>query len=180
MYTGIRLLLLIHDFISSFFFLSNYQTLKTFRHNFLRNCESRRLKCGTLVDSGQMYRIYRNQAAAAFFVPLFLHFSFLSNFQTLKLFITLFTRTVRPRRLKVGIPESGCCLSVPLFLHFLSLLFSSLKTFRHTSYRNCEDQKVKTWYTCGQWQRYPVYQNQAAAAYSPLYVLFFLSQIFKH
>ena len=35
------------------------------------------------------------------FIPLFLHFSF-SNFQTLKLFITLFSGIVRARRLKLG------------------------------------------------------------------------------
>ena len=40
MYTGIRLLLLICPFISSFFFLSNFQTLKFFRHTLLTNCEA--------------------------------------------------------------------------------------------------------------------------------------------
>ena len=46
----IRLLLLIHSFISSFFFLSNFQ-----HWNFLSH-----------VDSGQMYHVYQNQAAAAY------------------------------------------------------------------------------------------------------------------
>ena len=61
------------------------------------------------------------------FVPLFLHF--LSNFQTLKFFITLFSGTVKPRRLKTWytreqwadvscVPESGCCcLIIPLLAH---------------------------------------------------------------
>ena len=53
----------------------------------------RRLKLGTHVDSGWMYGVYQNQAAAAY---LF----FLSSYQTLKIFITLFSGTVRPRRLK--------------------------------------------------------------------------------
>ena len=60
----------------------------------------RRLKLGTHVDSGQMYRIYRNQAAAAY-SSLYFSFFFLSNFQTLKFFITLFSGTVWPRRLKL-------------------------------------------------------------------------------
>ena len=78
----------------------------------------RRLKLGTHIDSGQMYHVYRNQAAAAYSSHYF--FIFLS----LKFFVTLFSGTVRPRRLKLGtnvsfIPESGfCCLFVPLFLHF--------------------------------------------------------------
>ena len=39
MYTGIRLLLLIHPFISSFFFLSSFQHWNISSH-FLRNCEA--------------------------------------------------------------------------------------------------------------------------------------------
>ena len=45
----------------------------------------RRLKLGTHVDSGQMYHVYRNQAAAVYWSPYFFIF-FLSNFQTLKFF----------------------------------------------------------------------------------------------
>ena len=97
---------------------------------------SRRLKLGTHVDSGQMYRVYRNQAAAAY-LSLYL-FILLSNFQTLKFFITLFSRTVRPRRLKLGTHvDSGQMYPVyrnqdaaaylsPLFLHFHSLQFSNI------------------------------------------------------
>ena len=44
-----------------------------------------RLKLGTHVDSGQMYCVYWNQAAAAYWSPYFFIF-FLSNFQTLKFF----------------------------------------------------------------------------------------------
>ena len=85
----------------------------------------RRLKLGTQVDSGWMYRVYRNQAAALI-RPFISSFFFLSSFQTLKFFITLFSGTVRPRRLKLDshmdtehIPESVCCcLFIPLFLHF--------------------------------------------------------------
>ena len=78
----------------------------------------------------------QNQAAAAYSSLYFLFF-FLSNFQTLKLFITLFSGAVRPRRLKFGSHmDSGQMYSVyrnqaaALFLYFfifLSLPFSSLK-----------------------------------------------------
>ena len=79
----------------------------------------------TFVDSGPMYLVYWNQAAAAY-SSLYFTF-FLSNFQTLKYFVTLVSGTVRSKRLKLCgqwtdvscIPESGCCcLFVPLFLHF--------------------------------------------------------------
>ena len=59
------------------------------------------LKFGTHVDNGWLHRVYRNQAAATYLsVPLF--FIFLANFQTLKIFVTLFSGTVRPRRLTLG------------------------------------------------------------------------------
>ena len=63
----------------------------------------RRLKLGTHVDSGQMYCVYRNQAAAMYasLYMYFVSFFFLSNFLTLKFFVTLFSGTVRPRRLKL-------------------------------------------------------------------------------
>ena len=83
-YTGIRLLL-ICPFISSFFFLSSSKTLKVFVTLFSRTVRPRRLKLGTHVDSGQMYCVYRNRAAAAYWSPYFTIF-FLSNFQTLNFF----------------------------------------------------------------------------------------------
>ena len=39
-YTGIRLLLLMHPFISSFFFLSQFSNIKIFRHTLLINCQA--------------------------------------------------------------------------------------------------------------------------------------------
>ena len=92
--TRIGLLLLIHPFISSCFFLSNFQTLKFFVTLLSGTVRPRRLKLGIHVDSGQMYRVYRNQAAAAY----------------LSLYIVI----------------------------FLSLQFSNIKNFRHTFLRNCE------------------------------------------
>ena len=87
MYTGIRLLLLICPFLSSFFFLSNFQTLKFFVTLLSRTVRPRRLKLGTHVDSGQMYSVYRNQAAAAY-SSLYFFIFFLSNSQTLNFFVT--------------------------------------------------------------------------------------------
>ena len=98
MYTRIRLLLLICPFISSFFFLSNFQTVEFFVAFFSGTVRPIKLKLGTHMDSGWMYRVYRNQAV--FFLPS--SFFFLSNFQTLKIFVTLFSGTVRPTKLKLG------------------------------------------------------------------------------
>ena len=102
MYTGIRLLLLlIHLIISSFFFLSNFQRWNIWSHfpRELWGLEDWNL---VHVDIGQMYHVYRNQAAAAYLSLYF--FIFLSlQFLTEKFFVTLFSGTVRPRRLKIGI-----------------------------------------------------------------------------
>ena len=135
-YTGIRLLLLMYSFISSFFFLSNFQTLKFFVTLFSGTVRPRRLKLGTHVDSGQMYRVYRNQAAAAY---LYLYF-----------FI------------------------------FLSLKFSNIKIFRHTFLRNCEAQKVETWYTRGQWADVLCILESGWCSYSSLYFFSFLSLQFPN
>ena len=90
----------IRPFISSFSFLSNFQTLKFFVTLFSGTVRPRRLKLGTYVDSGQMYRVYRNQFAAAY-SSLYFSFFFLSDCQALKFFVTLFAGTVRPKRLKL-------------------------------------------------------------------------------
>ena len=148
-YTRIRLLLLIHPFISSFFFRFQFSTLKFFITLFSGTMRPRRLKLGTHIDSWQMYLVYWNQAATAIH-PLISSFFFLSNFQTLKFFITLFLGTVRPRRLKLGTHvDSGqmyrvywnqataAYLSLYFFI-FLSLQLSNIKNFRHIFLRNCE------------------------------------------
>ena len=47
-----------------FIFLSlQFSNINIFRHTFLKTLRPRKLKHGTHVDSGQMYRVYRNQAA---------------------------------------------------------------------------------------------------------------------
>ena len=48
-----------------------------------------------------MYRVYRNQAAATYLSLYF--FVFLSlQFSNIKIFVTLLSGTVRPRKLKLG------------------------------------------------------------------------------
>ena len=148
-YTGIRLLLLICPFISSFFFLSNFQTLTFFVTLFSGTVRPRRLKLGTHLDSGQMYRVYWNQAAALI-CPSISSFFFLSNFQTLKFFVTLFSGTVRPKIFKRGtLVDSGWIyrvyqnwvaatyLSLYFFI-FLSLQLSNINNFHHIFLRNYE------------------------------------------
>ena len=76
MCTGIRLLLHICPFISSFSCLSNFQILTFFVTLFSGTMRPWRLKLGTHVGSGQIYRVYQNQAAAAYLSLYF--FSFLS------------------------------------------------------------------------------------------------------
>ena len=85
----------------SFFFLSNFQTFKIFVTLFTETVWPRRYKLGKHMNSEQMYRVYRNQAAAAY-SSLYSSFFFLSNFQTFKIFVTLFSETVWPRRYKLG------------------------------------------------------------------------------
>ena len=96
MYTGIRLLLPIHLFIPSVFFLSNFQTLKIFLAFFSGTVRPLKLKLDTHADIGLMYRVYRN-LAAIFYLSLISLFFFLANVQILKIFVTLFSGTVRPR-----------------------------------------------------------------------------------
>ena len=108
-----------------FIFLSlQFSTLKCFVTLLSGTVRPRILKIGTHLDSGKMWHVYQNQAAASYSSLYF--FIFLSlQFSTFKFFITLFSGTVRPRRLKLGTDidsgqmESGCCfLFIPLFLHF--------------------------------------------------------------
>ena len=91
------------------------------------------MKLGTHVDSGWMYGVYQNQAAAAYF--LFFQYS------NIKIFVTFFLGTVRPRRLKLGAhvdngwmyrvyqnQAAAACLSLYFFI-FLSLQFSNINMF---------------------------------------------------
>ena len=137
MCTGIRLLLLIHPFICSFFFLSSFQTSKFFITLFSGAVRPGRLILGTHVDSGQMYRVFRNQAAATYLFIYF--FIFLSlQFSNIKMFITLLSGTVRLRRLKLGTyMDSGQMYpvyqnqSAAAYFILLFLQFSFSPIFKH-------------------------------------------------
>ena len=145
MYTGLRLLLLIRSFISSVFFLSNFQTLKFFVALFSEIVKPIKLTLDTHVDNGWMYRVYRNQACAAYSSL----FYFVSNVQKFKIFVTLFSGTVRPKRFKLGTlvdngwmyrvyqNQAAACLSLYFFI-FLSLQLSNIYNFCHIFLRNCE------------------------------------------
>ena len=190
-YTGIRLLLLIHPFISSFFFLSNFQTLKFFVTLFSGTARPRRLKLGTHVDSGQMYRVYRNQATAVY-LSLYLFF-FLSNFQTLEFFVTLFSGTVRPRRLKLGthvdsgqmyrvyqIQAAAAYLSLYFSFFFLSN-FQTRKFFVTLFSGTVRPRRFKLVTHMENGWMYRVYRNHAAAYIHPfIFFHFSFSPIFKH
>ena len=91
------MLLLIYPFIFLSFQFSKIKNIVTF---FSGIVSPRKLKLGTHVNNGWMRHVYCNQAAAAIH-PVIFSFFFLSNFQTLKFFVTLFSGTVRPRYLKL-------------------------------------------------------------------------------
>ena len=98
--TGIRLLLLIHSFISSFVFLSNFQALKVFIALFTGTVRPRKLKLGTHMNNGWMYHVYQNPTVATYLSLYF--FIFLSlQFQALNIFVGVFMGTMRSRRLKL-------------------------------------------------------------------------------
>ena len=147
--TRIRLLLLICPFISSFFFLSNFQHWNFIVTLFLGTVRPRRLKLGTHVNSGQMYGLYQNQAAAAYSSLYFFIFLPL-QFSTLKFLVTFFSgmwgledwKLVQWADLSC-IPESDCCcLFIPLllffFFHFSFSPIFNMEIFHHTFLRNCE------------------------------------------
>ena len=104
----------------------------------------RRLKIGTLVDSGQMNHVYQIQASAAYSSLCF--FIFLSlQFSNIKIFVSLFSGTIRPRRLKLGTnvdsglmyhfyqSQASSAYSTHFFIIFLSLQLSALKFLSHFS-----------------------------------------------
>ena len=87
-----------------------------------------------------MYCVYGIMAAAAYSF-LYFSFFFLSSFQTSKLFVTLFSGNVRPRRLNLGkhvasvgmyriYQNHAASIVVPLFFSFFILSnFQALKLF---------------------------------------------------
>ena len=134
-YTRIRLLLLICFFISSFFFLSNFQTLKILSHfsQELWDLESWNFVHTWKMGGCIMYTAIK--LCCCLFIPIFI---FLSNFQRLQFFFILFLGTVRPKYWKLvthvdyeRMYHLYCCcwLFIPLFLH---LSFSPV--FKHLNF----------------------------------------------
>ena len=193
-FPGIRLLLHIRPFIF-LYFLSNFQTLKSFITLFSGPVRPRRLKLGTHMDNGWMHRVYRNHAAAL--IRPFIYFHFSLQFSSIKsFFITLFSGTVRPRRLKHGTHvdsgqmhrlyknQAAAAYSSLYFVIFLSLQFSSIKNFRHTFLRKVRPRRLKLGthvnrYTCGQWADVSCIPESCCCSYSSLYFFIFLSLQFS-
>ena len=114
------------------------------------------------------------------------------TFPTLEFFVTLFSGTVRPRRLKLGThmdsgqmyhiywsQASAAYLSLYFFI-FLSLQFSTLNFFITLFLGTVKPRSLKIGTHVDSGQMYSVYQNQAAAAYSSLYFLIFFLSNFQH
>ena len=97
MCTGIRLLPLIHPFISSVFFLSNFQTLKFFVTPFSGTVKPRRLKLGIYTWTVGRCIMYTGIRLLLLIRP------FISSLPifNIEIFVTLFSGTVGPRRLKL-------------------------------------------------------------------------------
>ena len=133
------------------------------------------------------YRVYRNKAAAAY-LSLYCSFFFLSNFQTLKFFVTLFSGIVRPWRLKL-IPTwtmGGCIvytrimLSLYFFIYFFLSNFHKLQFFVTLFWGTVRPWRLKLGTHVDSGQIYCAYRNQAAAAYLSLYFFNFLSLQFSN
>ena len=107
-----RLILLILLFISSFFFVCNFQISKNFVTIFSRTVRSIQLKLATHIDSGLLYHVFWNQAAGAYSFLYFFIFLPL-RISKHKMFATLFLGTVRPTKLKLDIRMGNgliCCV----------------------------------------------------------------------
>ena len=140
----------------------------------------RRLKLGTHVDSGQMYCVYRNQAAAAYWSLYF--FNFLSlQFSNIKIVRTVLSGTVMPRRLKLRTyVDSGwmydayqyLTAAAYSFLYFFFLQYSNIKVFVTLYSGTVRPRKLKLGEHMDNGWMYHVYQNQAAAA-AYLFLYFF-------
>ena len=132
------------DFFS-FLFLQFSNSIKNFVALFSETVRPIKLTLDTLVDNGWMYHVYRNQTAASYLSL----FYFVSSVQKFKIFVTLFSGTVRPKMFKLGTlvdngwlyhvyqNQAAACLSLYFFI-FLSLQLSNIYNFCHICLRNCE------------------------------------------
>ena len=86
-----------------------FKKLNIFVTLFSGTVRPRKFKLGTLVDNGWMYCVYQNQVAAAYLSLYF--FIFLSlQLSNINIFVTLFSGTVRPRKLKLGTHVDNRCM----------------------------------------------------------------------
>ena len=99
-YTRFSLLVFIHLFISSFF-LSFLLNIKIFHRIFIRNCKAYKVEIWYTRDKWVDVLCILESGYSAY-SSLFLLFFFLSNCQTFKCFIILFSGTVRLTKLKLG------------------------------------------------------------------------------
>ena len=141
-----------------------FQTLEFFVTLLSGTVRPRRLKLGTRVDSGQMYHVYRNQAAAYSSLYFFIFLSL--QFSTLKFFVTF-----------LGNCAAAAYLSLYFFI-FLSLQFSTLKFFITLFSGTVRPRRLKSGTHLDSGQMYHVYRNQTAAYSSP-YLFIFLSLQFS-
>ena len=108
----------------------------------------------------------------------------------MKIFVTLFSGTMRPRRLKlvthvdsgqiylVYQNQAAPAYSSFYFFIFLPLQFLNIEIFRHTFLRNCEACKVETWYTRG--HVLCLLESGCTCILIPLFLHFSFSPIFEH
>ena len=93
-----------------------------------------KFKLDTHMDNGWMYRVYCSQAATSY-LSLISSFFFPSSVQKLKIFVTRFSGTVRPRKFKLGtLVDSGWMYSVyqnQAAAPYLSLYFSFSQIIKH-------------------------------------------------
>ena len=159
-----------------FIFLSvQFSTLKFFVTLFLGTMRPRRLKLGIHMDSGQMYHVYQNQAAALIH-PFISSFYFLSNFQHWN-FSSLFSWELwglEDWNLVHTWTLDGCMVYTRIRL--LLLIHSFVTLFSGT----VRPRKLKLGAHMDNGWMYHVYQNQAAAAYLFLYFFIFLSLKFSN
>ena len=174
-----------------FIFLSlQFSALKFFFTLFSGTVRPRRLKLGTHIDSGQMYRVYQDQATAAYLSPYFF-ISLSVQFSTLKFFVTLFSETMRPRRLKLGIHmdsgqmyhvywnQAAAAYSSLCFFIFLSLQFSTLKCFVTLFLGTVRPRRLKLGTQVNSGQMYRVSESGCCCLFIPLFLHFSFSPIFN-
>ena len=75
--------------------------------------------------------VYTQTRLLLLIYPFISSFSFLSNSQALKMFVTCFSGTVRPRRLKLGTHMNSGCILESGCLYLFIPFFSFSPTFKH-------------------------------------------------